>query len=467
LAPKKERIKERLLLLNSERLSAEKVNSRSSFVRYCSTCKNSLDFLECTQKDNQRKSWAIWKARDEDDIEKAIKFLDAREESSSDVIRSEDMPRLSSISIESVIPLQKSKADLNQSIFNLASVHSSQDSSRNSIDFLHKSKPALNLAPKKERIRERLKIINQERNSAEQSDNDLTRGSLVRTCSTCKNSLDFLECTQENNQRKSWAIWKARDENDIEKALLRLDVNKSSDSVDIVLSSDDTPLFDSARDTSDGKKLHTSTASLNLKVDEVKKERIIARLKQLNEERGSTADPSSERIRTNADLRDQSDPDIELRGCSTCANSLEMLVCSNDKNQRKSIAKWQARDEEDVEKAYDTLKSRNYGLNLNKTTEVNITYASSNSSGDDTLPLHKADADINLKIKNEREREQLSANSNKQVEDEDGQLTRSCSTCGSLHPLEEEDAQAECHQNGEDAVNKEKEDGIKLPLLHR
>ena len=50
-----------------------------------------------------------------------------------------------------------------------------------------------------------------------------------------------------------FARWKARDENDIEKALLRLDVNKSSDSVDIVLSSDDTPLFDSARFLGAGK----------------------------------------------------------------------------------------------------------------------------------------------------------------------------------------------------------------------
>lgn len=301
---KKAKIMERLKLLNAERSreasrEGSQVNERLNVIRFstedeeaglsdgdiecrsCDTCDGSLDFLHCSKPENQRKSIKLWREKDEEAFtlayDKLAGELGTPREKENGLDGKESDSTISSISLnDSDHPLQHSKQQLNLSIRDLAvrglsSGSVSPMSPQEDEQSLHASKQALNLSLrnvdnklKREKILEKLKIINSEHQKTDSdtvrerkpvvrlsgedaSEEDTrTRGSeygtmrlmadgrewdggdddLVRDCDSCKNSLDRLECHHPENARRTFQLWRERDISAIEEAVKRVASSK-------------------------------------------------------------------------------------------------------------------------------------------------------------------------------------------------------------------------------------------------
>jgi len=452
---KRNKVLERLKLLETERNQQGKDDPAEENIvtRPCSTCKNSLDFLECSKEDNQRKSIAKWKARDDSDIERAVRTLN----------NSVDMTApTQAMSHDAMIPAQSRSSDSKK--YQSPAVPIS----------LIQSKPNLNLkinnlGPdfKRNKVLERLKLLESERNQEGTDPEEISpveEGDVeIRPCSTCRNSLDFLECSQKDNQRKSIAMWKSRDNDDIERAVRAL--NSSVDTTPTQVMSPaqsakgsynvvEYPLSanTSKNSTSKINSLHQSKVQLNLKIGELgpnfKNKKIIQRIKLLELERAQVREDASGR--SSSALRANEPQEIEIRKCSTCKNSLDLLQCSNEENQRKSFAMWLHRADADVDMALKVLESKENSVDgkEEQRKDNNSKTYSVMPSQDDPVSLHESKVAINLKIgnlgdefkkkrilnqlkllKSDRENVGSDLAYNENDENEENTAVRSCSTC--------------------------------------
>jgi len=308
----------------------------------------------------------MWLTRDEADIEKAYKTLDPEE--------GDSLKRTSSLKESEGRPLTRdSDSD--------SSIHESKEER-----MLQKSAISLNLKIKNlgeefkhKRILDRLKMLKINRDnevhfteSQEDEDEDENEENIVvRECSTCKNSIDFLGCSKEENKRKSFARWQSRPSPDINTAIQELENIEDSKTT-----------VDSSHDV--GNELHKSTMSLNLKVKnlgkEFKQERILERLKLLKIDRGNKIHYTESQ---EADIGNEENEVV--RECSTCKNSIDFLECSKEENKRKSIARWISRPSPDIETAIEKMEG----------TEDSNT--SIDSSQNEANELHQSTTSLNLK----------------------------------------------------------------------
>lgn len=346
---KTKRILEKLKLLKQEgeistthSHKAEKIHFEAvednTAVRACSTCRNSLDLLECSNEENQRKSFARWQNKDNQDITNAIESIVSGKGCGKERIK-----------------LHESKTNLNLKI--------------NDLD----KDPEF----KKKKILEQLKKLETERgmlardeNSAQvvqPQDGDIE----IRACSTCKNSLDLLTCTKGENQRKSFAMWMAKDESEIRSAYESILGTKSQSFEDresdtsLVSSGDQSSVENSTSNSpivspAEPVMLHQSEISMNLRINNLgadfKHRRVLDQLKLLNSDKTTNRRID---LQVPEEPEEENDENTAVRKCSTCRNSLDLLDCSKADNQRISFQRWQARDSSDIREAIQNLESVN------------------------------------------------------------------------------------------------------------
>jgi len=324
-------------------------DEENTAVRACSTCKNSLDYLECSKAENKRKSFAKWQTKESADITSAIYNMETTN------YGGKGKPGGNG--------LHESKVNLNLKIQDL----------ENHPDF------------KKNKILAQLKLLDLERglqkdeiSSEKKPMVEISDPAATRPCSTCENSLELLTCTKEDNQRKSFAMWMARDEADLRDAYKRIGSNRESEKdkqvtdgsfklidIDDGLSSQKGDFLSheqaassassvscSEDESRDEIVVNQSQNSLNLKIKDLgadfKQRRILERLRLLKIDRSRALES------------DEDDgEETPARPCSTCKTDLDLLECSKEENQRKSIARWQARESSDYRRAIHELESAN------------------------------------------------------------------------------------------------------------
>jgi len=218
--------------------SDDDVDEVDGEIRSCSTCDGSIDYLVCSKPANQRKSIGMWRDRHEDDLAAAY----------DKVINQLGTPN----SKRSRASQRSSWSSSDSSIASNESLHAW----RTKENALHPSHQQLNLSilnmdqkEKRLKVLERLKVINEELKrdpsvsregiqihlshsedidptqfpviikDGELSLEDLTANEEIRSCDSCKNSLDMLNCSHPGNARKSFLAWREKDASVVQNAV--------------------------------------------------------------------------------------------------------------------------------------------------------------------------------------------------------------------------------------------------------
>merc|ERR1719431_1160930 len=158
-----------------------------------------------------------------------------------------------------------------------------------------------------------------------------------------------------------------------------------------------------------------------------KNKKIIQRIKLLELERAQVREDASGR--SSSALRANEPQEIEIRKCSTCKNSLDLLQCSNEENQRKSFAMWLHRADADVDMALKVLESKENsvdGKEEQRKDNNSKTYRIGNLG--DEFKKKRILNQLKL-LKSDRENVGSDLAYNENDENEENTAVRSCSTC--------------------------------------